>query len=106
MAKQLDDVLTADLLLPDLPRRRGRPATGCAKTPAQRKAAQRARLFEWSKDQVLCAEDVARLRPVQLMELIPRYWAAGDYEAVSWAAAALKSLAQGRFEEQKTCPDR
>lgn len=41
MAKQAEDTVTAELPLPDAPRRRGRPSTGKAMTPAERKRNQR-----------------------------------------------------------------
>lgn len=43
MAKQPEDLVTQELPLPDAPRKRGRPSTGNALTPAERKAAQRRR---------------------------------------------------------------
>lgn len=46
MAKQAEDKVTVDLITPGtgVVRQRGRPATGAAKTAAQRKAESRARL--------------------------------------------------------------
>lgn len=43
MAKQAEDIVTAELPLPDVPRRRGRPSTGKAMTPAERQRRCRAR---------------------------------------------------------------
>lgn len=48
-------------------KKRGRPATGTAMTPAQRKAAQRERALE----QVAICEDMAAVSTTMLCELLP-----------------------------------
>lgn len=90
--------------IPTPPKKRGRPSTGTAQTPAQRKAASRARLMQWQKEQVFGSEDFRMLSPGQIMDILPRLWAAGDFEAVQWAAIALKLEADTAHRKQHAKP--
>ena len=75
--------------IPPLPKKRGRPSTGNAKTPAQRKAAQRAKLDNWLKQQVFGPEDFRVLELSQLVQALPVLLARRDYEAAQWCAECI-----------------
>lgn len=75
--------------LAPLPKKRGRPVTGKAKTPAERKAAQRAKLDNWLKQQVFGPEDFRVLELSQLVQALPVLLARRDYEASQWCAECI-----------------
>lgn len=85
--KDLTDTVTLEL---SLPRRRGRPSTGKAMSPAERKRAQRKR--------DLLSRPAREASTAGLLAMLSRYVSSGEAELAAWVADVLVKRAQANAQ--------